>query len=71
MYHFMGYNKDRDIYDELATFNDVRIADAYIESYRKWLCRDELRDETGEPYDWIEVWNDEDDNGVNDFIITR
>ena len=32
---------------------------------------DELKDETGEPYDWIEVWNDKDDNGMDDLIITR
>lgn len=71
MYHFMGYNKDRDIYNELVTFDDVRMADTHIEIYKTMLCNDELKDETGEPYDWIEVWNDEDDNGMDDLIIVR
>ena len=71
MYHFMGYNKDRDIYNELVVFDDVKMADAHIETYRAMLYKDELKDETGEPYDWIEVWNDEDDNGVDDLIIAR
>ena len=71
MYHFMGYNKDRDVYNELAVFDDVRMADAHVETYQSMLRKDELRDETGEPYDWVEVWNDEDDNGVDDLTITR
>ena len=71
MYHFMGYNKDRDIYNELVVFKDVKTANAQIETYKNMLCKDELKDETGEPYDWIEMWNSEDDNGVEDLIITR
>lgn len=71
MYHFMGYNKDRDIYNELTAFNDVRTMDAHIGTYQSMLRKDELKDETGEPYDWFEVWDDEDDNGVNDLIIAR
>lgn len=71
MYHFMGYNKDRDIYDELVTFDDIQTAEVHIEDYRIMLRKDELKDATGEPYDWIEMWNSEDDNGVNDLIITR
>lgn len=71
MYHFMGYNKDRDIYNELTAFDDMKMADAHIGTYQTMLCNDELKDEVGEPYDWVEVWNDEDDNGVDDLIITR
>lgn len=71
MYHFMAYNKDRDVYDELTAFDDMQTANAHIETYKAMLCKDELKDETGEPYDWIEIWNCEDDNGVNDLIITR
>ena len=67
----MGYNKDRDIYNELAVFDDIKREDTHIETYRAMLCKDELKDETGEPYDWIEIWNSEDDNGVEDLIITR
>lgn len=69
MYHFMGYNKDRDIYNELAICSDKLITFSTIEVYRDMLRKDELRDETGESYDWIEVWNDEDDNGADDIII--
>ena len=71
MYHFMGYNKDRDIYNELATCDDKVITYMTIEVYRNALRKDELKDETGEPYDWIEVWDDEDDNSANDIMIER
>ena len=71
MYYFMGYNKDRDIYNELEVFDDIQTANVHIETYKTMLCKDELKDETGEPYDWIEIWNSEDDNGVEDLIITR
>lgn len=71
MYHFMGYNKDRDIYNELTAFDNVEMVKVYIGTYQIMLYNDELKDEIGEPYDWIEVWNDKDDNGANDLIITR
>ena len=51
MYHFMGYNKDRDIYNELTAFDDMKMADAHIGTYQTMLCNDELKDEVGEPYD--------------------
>ena len=34
------------------------------------LKNEELKDEAGEPYDWLEVWDDKDDHGINDIIIT-
>lgn len=71
MYHFIAYNKDRDVYDELTSFEDVRMADAHVGVYRTMLREDQLKDKAGEPYDWIEIWNDEDDDGVDPVIIGR
>lgn len=71
MYHLMGYNKDRDVYNELIVFDDVCMTNKYVKVCKTMLLKDELKDETGEPYDWIEIWNDEDDNGVDDIIIAR
>ena len=71
MYRFMAYNKDRDIYDELTAFDDIQTAESNIENYRTMLRKDELKDATGESYDWIEVWDDKDNNRADDLIITR
>lgn len=70
-YYFMGYNKDRDIYDCLATVDTMQTVKSLSEHYKTMLCKDELKDEFNEPYDWIELWNSEDDSGVTDLIITR
>ena len=69
MLHVMAYNKDRDIYNELATAKNYDQIEPKIPAWQAQLKDDALRDETGEPYDWLEVW-DEDDNGVNDIVIT-
>ena len=69
MLHVMAYNKDRDIYNELAFANNYEQIKPNIPAWREMLKNEELKDETGEPYDWLEVWDDEDDNGVNDIII--
>ena len=29
-----------------------------------------MRDTDGEPYDWLEIWDDEDDNGQEDVIVS-
>ena len=69
MYCLMAYNNDRDIYNEICsgTYSEVReVSDSLLDQLRSGkLC-----DETGESYDWMEIWNDEDDNGYNDEIIS-
>ena len=69
MLHIMAYNKDRDIYNELALADNLEQIKPNIPAWQEMLKNDNLRDETGEPYDWLEVWDDEDGNGVNDIII--
>ena len=70
MLHVMAYNKDRDIYNELATADNYKQIEPKIPAWQAQLKDDALRDETGEPYDWLEVWDDEDVNGMNDIVIT-
>ena len=70
MLHIMAYNKDRDVYNELALANNYKQIELNIPAWREMLKNEELKDEAGEPYDWLEVWNDKDDHGINDIIIT-
>ena len=69
MYYFLGYNKDADRYDELVTVKSHVQLERRAQALQRALACDELRDADNEPYDWIELWDDEDDNGVNDIII--
>lgn len=66
---FLGYNKDADRYDELLKVDSLQKAERRIPAFRAALSRDELRDAACEPYDWVEVWDEEDDNGLNDIYI--
>ena len=70
MLHVMAYNKDRDIYNELALANNYKPIEPNVPAWQEMLKDEKLKDEAGEPYDWLEVWDDKDDNGVNDIIIT-
>ena len=70
MLHVMAYNKDRDVYDEVALVNSYKEIKPNIPAWREMLKNEKLKDEAGEPYDWLEVWDDEDDDGINDIIIT-
>ena len=69
MFCFLGYNKDADRYDELLKVDSLQKAERRIPAFQAALSRDELRDATCEPYDWVEVWDEEDDNGLNDIYI--
>ena len=69
MLHVMAYNKDRDVYNEFAFADNYEQIEPNISAWQEMLKNEELKDETGEPYDWIEVWDDEDDHGTNDIII--
>lgn len=70
MYNLMGYNKDRDVYEELFSFHKLSVAELMFERLIELLKNDILKDDTGESFDWLEVWNDEDDNGLEDIVIS-
>ena len=63
-----GFIKDQDKYDEWqsGTLQEVQ-AEALL--CRDLLRSDDLRDASGEPYDWMEIWDDEDDSGQEDVIV--
>ena len=69
MFHLMAYSKDQDRYDERAsgTFQTMKAEAILCQSL---LRGDALRDTDGEPYDWLEIWDDEDDNGQEDVIAS-
>lgn len=69
MFYFMGYNKDADRYDALLQVDSLQRAERRIRAFQAALSRDELRDAAYEPYDWVEVWDEEDDNGLNDIYV--
>ena len=69
MFCFLGYNKDEDRYDELLKVDSAQKVERRIPAFQEALICDELRDASGEPYDWIKVWNEEDDNGIDDIYI--
>lgn len=68
-YTLMIYGKDRDIYDKIYSSDDknelIAIANLLVEFVR---CG-KIVDDKGEPYDWLEIWDEEDDNGINDIIF--
>lgn len=70
MLHIMAYNKDRDVYNEIALAVNYKQIEPSIPAWQAMLKDEALLDETGEPYDWLEVWDDKDDDGVNDITIT-
>ena len=69
MFHLMAYNKDQDRYDEWQSgmLQEVQAEALFC---RDLLRSDDLRDASGEPYDWLEIWDDEDDNGQEDVIVS-
>lgn len=68
-YAFLAYNKDRDVYDEVASSDNKdelkKIAESFLSSLKAGL----FKDSTGEPYDWMELWDEEDDNGTNNICF--
>lgn len=68
MFHLMAYNKDQDRYDEwhAGTLQAVQAEALFC---RDLLKVDELRDVSGDVYDWLEIWDDEDDDGKEDVIV--
>lgn len=69
MFYLMGYNKDDDTYGQLATRTSKQAMLEEANHLLPKLLSDSLRDKSGEPYDWLEVWDEEDDNGAGDIVI--
>ena len=69
MIHLMGYDKDNDVYDELNKGDKPG-----IESLAKKVVErhkiTEFRSSCGDPYDWFELWDDEDEVYIK-YIITE
>ena len=67
MFHLMAYNKDQDRYDEWQSgmLQEVQAEALFC---RDLLRSDDLRDASGEPYDWMEIWGDD---GTRDIITTE
>ena len=67
-YSLLAYNKDKDIYDGIKESDSKEELDTLAGELVFKLHNDELKDESGEPYNWLELWDEEDDNGINDII---
>ena len=67
-YGLLAYNKDKDIYDGIMESDSKEELETLAGKLVFKLHNDELKDESGEPYDWLELWDEEDDNGINDII---
>lgn len=68
MFHLMAYNKDQDRYDEWesGTFQAIKAEAMFCQNL---LRSDDFLDINNEPYDWLEIWDDEDDDGKEDVIV--
>lgn len=69
MIHLMGYDKDNDVYDELNKGDKIQmesLANRIAERHKTT----ELRSSCGEPYDWFELWDDEDEDYIK-YIISE
>ena len=67
MFRLMAYNKDQDRYDEWQS-GMLQKMQAEALFCRDLLRSDDLRDASGEPYDWMEIWGDD---GTRDIITTE
>lgn len=66
MYTVIGYDKDNDVYVKYAEYSVEWFAIMKANELKKQIERGSLRrEDNGEPIDWIEIWNDEDDNGYD------
>lgn len=67
-YGLLAYNKDKDIYDSIKESDSKEELDTLANNLLDKLKKGELKDKAGEFYDWLELWDEEDDNGINDII---
>lgn len=61
LYQLLAYNKDADTYDEIGRGGLLEM-ERSAKSFRIDLRYDRLRDGEGEPYDWMEIWNCQNDD---------
>ena len=59
MYVLLAYEKDGGYYDELFRNKDLKYVEATGMNLIPVLKSNKLRACNGEPYDWLEIWNDE------------
>lgn len=67
-YGLLAYNKDKDIYDGIMESDNKEELETLASELVSKLRNEELKDKSGEPYDWLELWDEEDDNGINDIV---
>lgn len=70
MYVLLAYEKDGGYYDELFRNKDPKYVKATGVGLMPVLKSNKLRAYNGEPYDWLEIWNDEVDDLEPLLIIT-
>ena len=63
MIHLMGYDKDNDVYDELNK-GDKPSMESLAKRVMEKHKVTELISSCGDPYDWFELWDDEDEDYV-------
>lgn len=59
----MGYDKDNDVYDELNKGDKTSMKSLAKRVMEKHNVT-ELISSCGDPYDWLELWDDEDEDYV-------
>lgn len=67
-YALLAYNKDKDIYDGIMGSDNKEELETLAGELVFKLHNDELKDKSGDPYDWLELWDEEDDNGINNIV---
>ena len=70
MYVLLAYEKDGGYYDELFRNKDLKCVEATGMGLMSVLKSNKLRACNGEPYDWLEIWNNEVDDLEPLLIIT-
>ena len=70
MYVLLAYEKDGGYYDELFRNKDLKYVEATGMGLMSVLKSNKLRACNGEPYDWLEIWNNEVDDFEPLLIIT-
>lgn len=58
MYRIEGYDKDNDVYEELSCPQDEDLWYVWVSLYRAFLSDGILKSRKGEPFDWLEVFED-------------
>ena len=60
MYEVTAYDKDNDDYDVVYTTDDIEKAEFYGGLLNRLIREDRVRTLEGEPYDWLEIYKNDD-----------